>query len=211
MDSFGGGGGDGPIQARVKWFNPAKGFGFVTPVDGSADAFLHMSALRPLGVTSVQQGATLTVTVRSGPRGPQVAEVQNVDNSTAEADSGPPMRGPRPDRFGGGPRGPRPDRFGGGDRGDRGDRFGGGPPAPTGPEQQMNGIVKWFNAAKGFGFIVPESGGKDVFIHISTLRRAGIETLGPEQPVKVRVAQGQKGPEATWIEPSGSAPGRRPF
>ena len=46
-----------------------------------------------------------------------------------------------------------------------------------------NGTVKWFNATKGFGFIVPEAGGKDVFVHVSALQRAGLRSLDDGQAV----------------------------
>ena len=62
------------------------------------------------------------------------------------------------------------------------------------------GTVKWFNTSKGFGFIMPEDGGKDVFVHASVLARSGLAELSEGQVVRVRVAQGAKGPEATYIE-----------
>jgi len=55
------------------------------------------------------------------------------------------------------------------------------------------GTVKWYNAAKGFGFIVPDGGGKDVFVHVSALDRAGITYLKEGQRVFVGVAEGQNG------------------
>ncbi|WP_415505335.1 cold-shock protein, partial [Acetobacter sp.] len=59
----------------------------------------------------------------------------------------------------------------------------------------MRGIVKWYNATKGFGFITPESGGKDIFVHASALERSGVQTLNEGQSTNVKVVQGQKGPE----------------
>lgn len=58
------------------------------------------------------------------------------------------------------------------------------------------GTVKFFNAEKGFGFITPETGGKDVFVHISALNRSGMNDLREGQVVRVQVVQGRKGPEA---------------
>ena len=52
-----------------------------------------------------------------------------------------------------------------------------------------SGTVKWFNPTKGFGFIEPEEGGKDVFVHISAVQRAGLETLNEGQKVSYEVAQ----------------------
>ena len=64
---------------------------------------------------------------------------------------------------------------------------------------QINGTVKWFNPEKGFGFVVAEDGGKDVFVHISVLERAGLRELADGQRVQMTVEQGQKGREATSI------------
>jgi len=55
------------------------------------------------------------------------------------------------------------------------------------------GIVKWFNAAKGFGFIEPEDGGKDAFVHISAVERAGMTTLREGQKVEFELAPGKDG------------------
>ncbi|SDI11336.1 cold-shock protein [Lutimaribacter saemankumensis] len=59
-----------------------------------------------------------------------------------------------------------------------------------------NGTVKWFNQTKGFGFIAPENGKKDVFVHISTLERAGIDRLDDGQAVTFDVESGRDGREA---------------
>ena len=63
------------------------------------------------------------------------------------------------------------------------------------------GTVKWFNDAKGFGFITPEGGGKDLFAHFSEIQSAGFKTLQEGQRVEFTVAQGAKGPQATQIRP----------
>ena len=55
------------------------------------------------------------------------------------------------------------------------------------------GIVKWFNPAKGFGFIAPEDGSKDVFVHISAVERAGLSTLNEGQKVNYELQAGQNG------------------
>ena len=59
-----------------------------------------------------------------------------------------------------------------------------------------NGTVKWFNSTKGFGFIAPESGGKDVFVHISSLERSGLTSLEDNQKVTFDVESGRDGRES---------------
>jgi CspA family cold shock protein len=58
-----------------------------------------------------------------------------------------------------------------------------------------NGTVKWFNTTKGFGFIAPETGGRDVFVHISALEQAGMTTLSDDQKVTFEVEPGRDGRE----------------
>jgi len=63
------------------------------------------------------------------------------------------------------------------------------------------GKVKWFNEAKGFGFITPDDGGKDLFAHFSQIQNQGFKTLTENQRVQFEVTQGQKGPQASNIRP----------
>jgi cold shock protein len=163
-----------PVNAVVKWFKSEKGFGFVELSDGTGDAFLHATVLGRNGITAVQPGDTLEVRVAQGQRGPQVTEVLNVDTSTGGMVERPPRTG-----------GFRPP--GGGDR----------PPLEV--TSQEAGTVKWYNSIKGFGFIVRDGGGKDVFIHASALQRAGLTGLNEGQRVIVDIAEGRKGPEAAAI------------
>ena len=59
--------------------------------------------------------------------------------------------------------------------------------------------MKWFEPEKGYGFISPDGGGKDVFIHITALRRSGVAVLDPGQRVRVEVVDGKKGQEAERV------------
>lgn len=243
------------VKARVKWFNSMKGFGFVAPIDGSPDAFLHVSVLSSAGYGDLPDGAELTVDIGEGPRGPQVQRL--IDVVGVEPGSAPPHRAPFGDRggfgdrdrggfgrdrggfggdrggfggdrggfggdrggFGGGRErsggfGERSGGFGGGERsggfgggGDRGGFSGGDRggfnttpiAAPASDADTISGTVKWFKPESGFGFIVADDGGKDVFIHKSVLRRCGLVDLQAQQRVKMTVQTAQKGREATWI------------
>jgi len=153
----------------VKWYNPEKGFGFVQLPSGG-DAFLHVSVVERSGNSAVLPGATLEVRTAPGPKGLQITEILSVDASTALQE---PARRPRPER----------------------------PayrPSDQAPVEEF-GTVKFYAAAKGFGFIVRDGGGKDIFVHASALNRAGISELADGQRVAVDMVEGGKGPEAVSI------------
>ena len=190
------------VKGTVKWFNATKGYGFIT-LENGGDAFCHASALAALGTPNIPQGATIVCDLQESPRGLQVVTVHTVDTSTA--DPSPPRRpkrefGETDDRggYGGG------DRFGGSDRfGGGADRFGGGgyrerDAGPSGP--MVVGKVKFFNDQKGFGFIMPDDGSGDVYVHASALRRSGLSALESEQRVRFCTRQGMKGIEVDRIE-----------
>ena len=64
------------------------------------------------------------------------------------------------------------------------------------------GTVKWFNDAKGFGFITPDDGGKDLFVHFSAIQGGGFKTLKENDKVQFEVTQGPKGPAASNVKPA---------
>jgi CspA family cold shock protein len=63
------------------------------------------------------------------------------------------------------------------------------------------GTVKWFNADKGYGFITPDGGGADLFVHFSAIQSSGYRTLEEGAKVEYEEAEGQKGPQATNVMP----------
>ncbi|MHB2209368.1 cold-shock protein [Methylobacterium sp. CM6257] len=180
-------------DATVKWFNKEKGFGFVELGDGSGDAFLHIRAVEAAGHSDLLPGTRLTVTTAQGQKGPQVTSVTSVDTSTAEAPAPRREFRPRTGGYGGAGGGY------GGAGGGYGGGGGGGGRFASGPSVEMSGTVKWYDPAKGFGFVSVNDGGKDVFVHRSALSRAGLDSLAEGQQVTLGVVEGQKGREAQSI------------
>ncbi|MBV9222305.1 MAG: cold shock domain-containing protein [Methylobacteriaceae bacterium] len=162
------------IDAVVKWFKSDKGFGFVELGNGTGDAFLHINALQAAGHETVPPGSKLKVQVGTGAKGTQVVKVLEVDTSTATEQR--PFRS----QFGDSP---RPQRR----------------PIDPSLAVELSGKVKWFDETKGFGFIAVGDGGKDVFVHISTLGPSGVARLVEGQPVTMRVVETPKGREAISI------------
>jgi CspA family cold shock protein len=74
-------------------------------------------------------------------------------------------------------------------------------PTAIGEVNVAQGVVKWFNAEKGFGFIAPDGGAPDVFVHYSAIQSDGYRSLDENQRVEFDVTQGQKGPQAENVRP----------
>ncbi|MPZ09242.1 MAG: cold-shock protein [Kiloniellaceae bacterium] len=158
------------VKAVVKWFNVTKGFGFVQLSEGAPDAFLHISVVERTGNRELYEGTAIVCDLMQGRKGLQVAEIHSVEAGAMPAFSS----GHSPH---GGP----------------GGQSGGG-------AEVIEGTVKFFNTEKGFGFVIPDNGGKDIFVSGRTLERFGLPALQPNQRVRLHTRMGQKGPMAEQVE-----------
>ena len=176
----------------VKWFNTAKGFGFIQPDDGGSDVFVHISAVEQAGLHGLNEGDQVKFEMEQDRRSGKLSAGQLVVTG----------QGAAPARRSGGGFGDRGDRggFGGGGGGrggfggDRGGFGGGGGGArqPGAISGSGSGTVKWFNPTKGFGFIQPEGGGQDIFVHISAVEQAGLRGLNEGQLVAYDLEQDRR-------------------
>ena len=181
-------------NGTVKWFNGTKGFGFIEPTDGSGDVFVHISAVERAGLSALNEGDQVEYELVADRRTGKSSADNLVVTAQGEGGGGGggggygerAPRAPRPDRggYGGGAAG---GGYGGGGGGYGGGGGGGG---ATGPA--VTGVVKFFNTTKGFGFIQPENGGADVFVHISAVERSGLRALNEGQRVSFVVGTDRK-------------------
>jgi len=161
--------GDGfQVAGRVKWFDATRGFGFLISDACEGDVLIHFSVLRDHGRRSLPEGALIECIVEQQDRGLQARRIISIDLSEAL---------PSPAR----PAIPAADRA---DRQALADA--------AGTFESVE--VKWFNRVKGYGFLnrvgEPDA---DIFVHMETVRLAGLVDLQPEDVIEARIAEGRKG------------------
>ncbi|TCP62024.1 putative cold-shock DNA-binding protein [Rhodovulum bhavnagarense] len=164
-----------PVTGRVKWFDPGKGFGFVTADTGGPDILLHANVLRNFGQSSVADGASISLVVQRTPRGLQALEVLSITPPPAEFGL-PGMDGTTAVD-----------------------------PAILAATPLEPARVKWFDKGKGFGFANVFARAGDVFIHVEVLRRSGLADLQAGEAVVLRVIEGERGQMAISVGPWESA------
>jgi CspA family cold shock protein len=166
-------------SGTVKFFNASKGFGFISPEDGGPDVFVHATALERAGIRELNEGDLVSFDIEEDRRsGKESATNLRVTGSGSRSSARPDQRSQsgyrphgEPQRSMSAPRGQGSSHSGGSGR----------------------GTVKWFNSTKGFGFIGIESGGEDVFVHISAVERAGLRDLREGQVVSFDIEQDRSG------------------
>ena len=164
----------------VKWFDPDKGFGFIARDDGGADLFVHRSAL---GMQTLGEGDRVDFVAGSGMKGPAATNI-----NILERNPNPPTRRPGGGNGGG---------YGGGGGGGYGDDSYGSSSVDVADLPIRSGVVKRYDSAKGFGFITPDDGGNDVFVHRSACGYGG---LVEGDHVEFRLGDGPKGPRAEQVK-----------
>ena len=156
------------VEGRIKWFDATRGFGFLVSDQVDGDILVHFSVLRDHGRRSLPEGAMVECIAERQDRGLQARKILAIDLSTVLPAAARPSI----------PSAERADRKSLADA--------------AGPFEPVE--VKWFNRVKGYGFVNRvEDPDSDIFVHMETVRLAGINDLQPGDRVDARIAEGKKG------------------
>jgi CspA family cold shock protein len=155
-------------DGTVSWYDEGKGFGFITPDGGGQDVFVQFRALTN-GLTRLTEGDRVTYEVVQGDKGPQARDLQLVKTAAPQAVSTPAAAS-----------GPRRAQV------------------HAAPARPGEGVVARYDAERGFGFITPDAGGSDLFVHMSVL--GGAEPLQKGERVRYKVRQSDRGSQADRVE-----------
>ncbi|MGB0412622.1 MAG: cold-shock protein [Pikeienuella sp.] len=160
------------LVGRIKWYDNVKGYGFVATEDGQGDVLLHANCLRRSDVTDAPDGAKVVLEVVQGERGRQAVKVVElvIDAVLTPPDPANTMRPTQILEI--------TDEDG----------------------EWLPARVKWFDRAKGFGFLNVFGDDADVFVHMETLRTSGLPDLLAGEAVATRVIKGPRGKMAAEVQ-----------
>jgi cold shock protein len=156
-------GNSGTVRGQVKWFDTAKGFGFIVAEDCTSDILLHANVLRAYGRNSIAGNTAVIVSVQKTDRGSQATEILSIE--TPDQETGLQAL-----------------------KDILGEEIEVDEDAPL-----LAARVKWFDRGKGFGFVNVFGQSEDVFVHMEVLHSCGLTELQPGEAVCIRTAKGPRG------------------
>lgn len=159
------------VELSVKWYNPEKGYGFLLLNQAASlcDIMIHFSHLANIGCSYVKEGDRVICDISHGKSGLQVVRVIEVKFGSSELRTLSSFVDSRRTSF------------------------------DSDSLEDIEGIIKWYNPDKGYGFIRYDDGRRDIFLHSSVIRAAGYKALEPGIRVLAKVATSERGPEARSI------------